>query len=176
MGEPVTTGLLVAGLVASVAGQAIQTVGAIQGAEARERAQREGRAIQGASQRNEANVARRRALRQRRILAARIEQSAENTGVAASSGEIGAVGSLGTSLAVNIAAGGGRQKAVDAISAQNQTVAEANVRQAQFGALGSLVTAAGGFTTKVASSGLFERANVPDLFDFGATGTEVDSR
>jgi len=70
---------------------------------------------------------RRRQIREERIKRARILQSAENTGTAGSSGELGGIGSLATQLSNNIGANLGIIDRANQMSASAQSEASAKV-------------------------------------------------
>lgn len=88
---------------------------------AQEKIQAEQKAANAAEQAKE----RRQQIREERVRRARIIQSAVNTGVEGSSGELGAVGSLSTQLASNIATNIGRIQSANNISIFQQDAANA---------------------------------------------------
>jgi hypothetical protein len=78
-----------------------------------------------ASNASEAALERRRQIREERVKRARILQSAENTGVEGSSGELGAIGSLATTLSANLGTNLGRITSANRVSGINQGLADA---------------------------------------------------
>lgn len=120
MGLEATT-LAAIGLGTSTAATAYGVSQNIKQRKAQEQAQKEQKAQNFAAQADE----QRQKFREERIRRARIQQSAENTGVSGSSGESGALGSLSTQLGANMGsnldavARGGR------ISNLNQTASNA---------------------------------------------------
>lgn len=118
----------------AIAGAVIAGVGTYQQMEAakdaksdREQAanaQRQAQSEQRASQAAQAAAARRQQIREERVKRARIMQSSTNTGVSASSGELGAVGGLNTQLGSNLGYQQGQINAAGRISAFNQTAAD----------------------------------------------------
>jgi hypothetical protein len=150
-------GSAVVGVASYVEGQKARGAAA----ESQKRAQAEGEKMQGESRaRNAADAARERRaqLREERVRRARILQSAENTGVDASSGEFGAIGSLSTNLASNIGDNLGRLGSAQRTSeyAQNAANFQGDVAQSMFKAQkmdglfslsSSIFSAAGGFGT-----------------------------
>lgn len=89
--------------------------------------QRKARSITEAGQAQQAAMEQRQQIREERVRRARILQSAQNTGTAASSGEFGAVGSLATGLSSNIGANLGAIQRGQQISTLNQNAADLNL-------------------------------------------------
>lgn len=83
--------------------------------------------IQRASNLAQQQEERRRQIREERIKRARVLQSAENTGTAGSSGELGGIGSLATQLSNNIGANLGIIDRANQMSASAQSEASAKV-------------------------------------------------
>lgn len=88
--------MAVAGVVIAVIGLAVSVDAAQDAAEAREKQA----ANQASKEATDRAIARRKAIRVQRIKKAQLEQSAVNTGVAESSGEIAGVGGLSSDFAV----------------------------------------------------------------------------
>lgn len=101
-------------------------------------AQKEAADISGAQQKNQEMEQRRQQVREQRIRTAQIQQSASNTGVAGSSGELGSIAALNTSTGSNIAFSKGATLASEGISAQNQNAADASMRGQLAGSIGQL--------------------------------------
>jgi len=138
---------LAAGLAA--ASVATSVVGAVQGKQAaqeQKKAQRQQTAIE--TERNKVNV--RQAMRQARIQAAAVRASAVNTGAAGSSGEFGAVGSIGSQLAGNIGFQNMNAQAARNTSRSLQRSADNQSKQAAWGEASKLFgTGANFFQPKV---------------------------
>lgn len=81
---------------------------------------------QRAANAGEAASERRRQIREERVRRARVLQSAENTGMAESSGELGALGAISTNLSSNIGTNLGKLQTAENISIFSQDVADAN--------------------------------------------------
>jgi hypothetical protein len=90
--------------------------------------QRQAQAEQRAGSAAQAALERRNQIREQRIKSARVEQASMNTGVAGSSGEIGAESSMSTQLASNVAFNIGAVQRGSNISMFNQQAADANLR------------------------------------------------
>ncbi len=92
---------------------------------------------------------RRAALKERRIRTAQLSVSAEATGVAGSSGELGTEAALSTNFATNVGFGAGLQETRNVIGASQVRSARAGVRGAVGGAVQgvgtSIFNANGGF-------------------------------
>ena len=152
--------------VSAIAGAAVAVYGASQQASARREArdaaessarkQDQIRAEQKAAQMGQAANEQRQQIREERVRRARIMQSAENTGSAESSGELGAIGVLSTNLSSNLGFNAGSVARGNRVSGLAQDAANlnfagqaaaseaANMGQlASFG--GSIFNAAGGF-------------------------------
>ncbi|MEL7422976.1 MAG: hypothetical protein AAFN81_08305 [Bacteroidota bacterium] len=96
--------MAIAGAIVAVAGTAYSIDQSNKAAKKQERAQE----IQQSQQISEQRTANQRAERERRIRAARLRQSAENTGTSTSSGVFGAIGGAQTDLASGLAFGSQR--------------------------------------------------------------------
>lgn len=153
--------------VAAVAGSVISYTGQRRAAKKVAAAERESRAIQQANSRIEQARNRRRAIRERRIMAARIEQSAINSGVSGSSGEAGAVSVMGTNLGDVLSIDSSRMLTAQGISRQQQIASDAIRRGNAQAALGQLISsvgkAVGGAMMGVAAGGGWD-----NLFGAGA--------
>lgn len=115
------------------------------------RERKEANAISTASQQNEAAASRRKAVREARIRRAMILQSSENSGVAESSGALGATGVVGTNLGSQNSQAMGQTKAITGINAANQRAADYDFKGARIGAFGDIFTSGlGAFQTKTA--------------------------
>lgn len=115
------------------------------------RERREANAISSAQQQNEAAASRRKAVREARIRRAMVLQSSETTGVAESSGALGAQGVIGTNLGSQNAQAMGQTRAIQGINARQQRAADYEFRGAQIGAFGDIFTSGlGAFQTKTA--------------------------
>lgn len=101
---------------------------------------------------------RRQQIREERVRRAQVEQSAENTGVAGSSGELGAVSGLTTQLGANIGTNLGQlqgvqninnysQAAADFSTAANRNQSDASSAASIFSLAGNVFQGAGGFST-----------------------------
>lgn len=162
--------------IAAVVGAAAAVGGAYMSIEARSdarkaqgrsrQAQLRAQAEQRAANASEAAKERRQQIREERIRRARILQSSENTGVAGSSGEFGALGSLATQLNANLGDSAGRRQRADNMSLFGQQQADANadinsalndqqVGQSIFSMGGTLFNAAGGIGT-IKDSSIFQ--------------------
>lgn len=148
----------VIGTLVSVAGTAIQFVMQRQAQKKQEKAEREAREISQASERNKRLAARRKALRERRVILSKIQQSAENTGVGGSSGELGAAATLGTNLGENLSQARSQELTTAGLSRQSQNIADARSLAQQGQAFGSIFQAAGQFISS-------------DPFGFASVGT-----
>lgn len=84
------------------------------------------------------NETRRQQVREERIRRATILQQSANTGVAASSGEIGAVSALGTQTAVNQASLSRQQGTAEGITELNQSAAQHELKGQEAAAIGSI--------------------------------------
>lgn len=90
-------------------------------------AQNRARNEQAASNAAEAARERRQQIREERVKQARIMQASSNTGVAESSGEFGAIGSIATQVNSNIGFNLGAIQRAENISIFNQQAADANL-------------------------------------------------
>ena len=88
------------------------------------KARNEANRISGNQEQIEQSSETRRRVRARRLEAARLEQSADNSGVAQSSGEIGGLASLSSQTSGNVANASGQSFTNNAINALNQKAAD----------------------------------------------------
>lgn len=105
-----------------------------------------------AEQAAQLNQSRRQQVREERVRRAQVLQSAQNTGVSQSSGELGATSALGSLIGGNLAGISRQQNSSSAIGSLSQSAANADVKGAQWSAIGSIGgsvfgLAAGGLTT-----------------------------
>lgn len=100
--------------------------------------QKKQQGIQRASNLAQQQEERRRQIREERIKRARVLQSAENTGTAGSSGELGGIGSLATQLSNNIGANLGIIDRANQMSASAQSEASAKVNAGISSQLGQM--------------------------------------
>ncbi|NOQ73243.1 MAG: hypothetical protein GQ574_14645 [Crocinitomix sp.] len=141
---------------AALIGLAITAVGTIASVSAEKKrasAEREARSISSANENLRNTAAKRKAVREERIRRSRVQQISVNTGVAGSSGEIGATSALSASVGRNIAFQEQETKAAQGISAQNQKAANANSSIANIRAFTNLFQAGVGAGEEL---GLFE--------------------
>ena len=123
MGEPATTGLIIAGI-----GTGASVVQGQQASRAQRRSSRAQERLQQARQVRENQ----QAVRQRRAAAAQVMARSEAMGVAGSSGEAGAISSIGAQTGANIGFAGMQRGIGSQISSFNQAAATAAGR-AQLG-------------------------------------------
>lgn len=118
-------------------------------------AQREASNINQASDRNKEADARRQQIREQRIRVAQVEQSAQNTGVSSSSGELGSLSALTTNAGANLASMSGQGLANQGIAQQNQNALNAQVKQGTYQSIASVSSSIFGATSGslVASAG-----------------------
>lgn len=107
-----------------------------------DRARKEANAISSAQAKNDNIAAQRKAFREARLRRAQIMQSSENTGTAASSGQLGAVGVVGTNYGSNVATASGQTRSIVGINAANQRAADYEFKGAQAGAFGNIFSSA----------------------------------
>lgn len=81
---------------------------------------------------------RRQQVREERIKRARVMQASENTGTAGSSGELGAVSSIGTQLGANLGFNQSMIESGNRISGYTQQAADAQGKASMFNAVGSM--------------------------------------
>lgn len=81
---------------------------------------------------------RRQQVREERIKRARVMQAAENTGTAGSSGELGAVSSIGTQLGANLGFNQSMIESGNRISGYAQQAADAQGKASMFNAVASM--------------------------------------
>lgn len=94
--DPITLGYI------AIAAAGVGTVVSIDQQGKARKAQQRAQDVQRAQSATEAARERRQQIREERIKRARVLQASENTGVASGSGELGAVGALGTNLSSNV--------------------------------------------------------------------------
>lgn len=157
----ISTVVAVAGLAVAAAGTITSMQASKQANSARKSAAEEQRKInaeQSALAARDSAQERRQQVREERVRRAQILQSAANTGVADSSGEAGALGSLSTNLSNNLGMNEGSRQAGQRMSifSQNAASYQSRAQQSDFnagmasqwaGLGGSLFSAAGGFNT-----------------------------
>lgn len=115
------------------------------------RERKEANAISTANAQNESAASRRKAVREARIRRAMILQSSENSGVAESSGALGATGVVNTNLGSQNSQAMGQTRAITGINAANQRAADYEFKGARIGAFGDIFTSGlGAFQTKTA--------------------------
>jgi len=136
MGIELLIGAAVA--AASVATGVMQMSAAKKANKAREEANK----VQTADQKNQARETSRRAIREARIRRAMILQQSENTGTQASSGQIGAVGVVGTYLGNSNAVASMQTKAIEGINSWNQKAANYDYKASQWGMIGNIFSSA----------------------------------
>ena len=132
---------LVVGLL-SVAVGAVSTAAQIKQGNKAAAAEKEARDIQNAHQKNTDTNNRRKDIREARVRRAQILQSAENTGVGASSGQFGATGAINTNLGSANSFRTAGQFAADGVSTQLNNAAQARLKGSQTAAIGNLFTSA----------------------------------
>lgn len=109
-----------------------------QEAKAAAKEKKEARAVAGAEQSAQQMETRRQQLREERIRRAQILQASENTGVSASSGQLGSVSALGTSTGANVASLSRQANTATGIGAAEQRAANAQLRGEQAAAFGGI--------------------------------------
>ena len=134
MGDPITIGLA----IASLAVGAMSAVNQADAAKAAADAQEDARKEQKASNAEQAAQERRQQIREERIKRAKILQASSNTGVADSSGEAGATGSLATQLGSNIGFNMSQIAHADRSSAFMQKASDFQTDAANWGAIGGI--------------------------------------
>jgi hypothetical protein len=141
MGEPITTGLL----IASIAG----TVASVDASKTAARRQKRGGEIQQNAQVGDDRTTRQEAQRTNRIRRARILQAGENTGTSGSSQESGALGGMSTIFAQAQGNQAGQRFANIAIGNQMQEAANAASRANTFQAISGLAMQGAQLSTKI---------------------------
>lgn len=131
------------GQIIGIIGSIIGAVGGAAAAAQAAAARRESKEISLASQRLKQKESRRKAIRERRIRAAKIEQSAALTGVAGSSGELGAKAALTSNLGGQLASNRRGVLTSEGITKQEQLASDADARGAQAAAFGQVVSSFG---------------------------------
>lgn len=122
----------------SIAATAIGTVMQARAQRSATRSQREGQAIQTASESVSNRLERRRAAKEARIMRAQVAQSSANSGVSGSSGELGAAGAIGGNYARNVALQQANILTIAGLSKQNQKAADAMTRADNIGLVTNL--------------------------------------
>jgi len=139
-------------IVATAAGLAGSAYSAVQQNRAQKKAagaQKDAADTSAALQKNQEMEARRKQIREQRIRAAQIEQSASNQGVSYSSGQLGSISALTTNVGSNLAAMSAQNYAANGIGQANQTAVNAQSSSQQWGMYGSLF---GGVTSLAGSA------------------------
>jgi coproporphyrinogen III oxidase-like Fe-S oxidoreductase len=121
---------------------AVGTVAGIVNNNKAKQEQKKVQAEQNASNRAQQLEEQRRQIREERVKRARILQSSENTGVADSSGETGAIGGLSTQLSTNMAFNAGAAQRASNIGQFQQNAADAAGRAQMATSLGQLAPTA----------------------------------
>jgi hypothetical protein len=114
-------------------------------AKAAAKERKEAAAISQAEQAAQQNNNRRAQVREERVRRAQILQNSQNTGVSQSSGELGSTSALGTLISGNLASMQRQQNSASGIGVAQQSAAEADLRGAQWGAIGGVATSVFGF-------------------------------
>jgi hypothetical protein len=143
----------------SAAASATGTVMGIANNQRARKAQEQAQDVQRASNKAQQLEEQRRQIREERVKRARILQASENTGVAGSSGEAGAISSLSTQLNSNI---GYNLAAIDrgaTLSALQQESANAQNTAQAWSAFGQLGGTAGRLGTSIFSSNMAQTSN-----------------
>lgn len=134
---------------------AVGTAASVDSSKRAARRQKEAQEIQQSQQIAEQREQQRRQSREQRIRRARVLQAAENTGVATSSGAIGATAGLSTALASNIAFGQGQTRSAELIGNQLSQAADARQNAQTAGAVasfaGTVFNSAGGWNKTIFS-------------------------
>lgn len=117
---------------------AVGTVSSIQQQQQARKEQKKARNEQEAMNAERSAAERRQQVREERIRRARIEQSSANTGTTDSSGALGSVGGLGSTLASNLGFNLSQTTHASNISAFNQSAADKLGRAQTYQQLGSL--------------------------------------
>ena len=155
-------GLEVATLAAISAGvSAVGTVAGIMNNRDARKEQQKVQAVQNASNRAQQLEEQRKQIREERVKRARIMQASENTGVANSSGEMGAVGGLATQLSSNMAYNQGAVQRASDIGSFQQNAADAAGQAQMWGAIGSLAP-----TVIGVGNSIFSKADTDPLGTF----------
>ena len=136
MAYATSTYLAIAAVAAAGAGAYTQDKAAKGAAKDREDAEEVGKA-EAAAQRNEQI---RQQVREERIRRATIMQGAQNTGVSASSGELGSLGALQTSIGANIGSMARQQASANAVGNLMQSAADKEAAGARGAAIGNFAS------------------------------------
>ncbi|NRA52132.1 MAG: hypothetical protein HRU12_23635 [Phaeodactylibacter sp.] len=126
--------------------------------------QREARNIDLAAQKNQQAIDRRKAVRERRVKIAQIQQAAENTGAGGSSGETASAGIITTNLGGVVSNAASRTKAIEGINAANQRAADAGVAAqgvSSQSTFATLAVAAGSLSGSFSDAGVFKNPVPP---------------
>ncbi len=151
-------------IVATAAGLAGSAYSSIQQNRAQKRAagaQKDASDTSAAMQKNQEMEARRKQIREQRIRAAQIEQSASNQGVVASSGELGSISALSTNVGSNLAAMSAQSYGAAGIGAANQAAVNAQADSQQWGMYGSLFGSIGSLGGQALMAGAKTSTNQP---------------
>ncbi len=124
--------------VIALAVTAASTVASVVQARKASKARKEGLAVQGAGEAIRDRAAKRRAAREERVRRARLIQSSTTGGTTGSSGESGALSSLGAGFATSRAEQSGQTNVAQGITAASQREASATSRAQTFQAIGNL--------------------------------------
>lgn len=103
-----------------------------------------------AEQEAKANEGRRQQIREERVRRASIMQSSENTGVAASSGQLGSISALGSQVGGNISSINRQSETAAAITGYNQSAANLDYRAGQTQQIGNFAGTVFGFAAPMA--------------------------
>lgn len=94
--------------------------------------------VSSAEQAAQRNQNRRQSIREERVRRAQVMQSAQNTGVSESSGELGATSALGTLISSNVATQSRQQNASNGIAEASQNAANSDLSSMQWSGIGSI--------------------------------------
>jgi len=112
-----------------------------------------------AEQDAKANEGRRQQIREERVRRASIMQSSENTGVAASSGELGSLSALGSQVGGNVSSINQQQSSANAITGYNQSAANLDYRAGQTQQIGNFAGTVFGVAAPMAIKAQQDLAN-----------------
>ena len=129
-----TSTIIAAAAVAVAAGSAYQA-----NAQAKDAASERKKAgkVSQAEQQAKANEGRRQQIREERVRRASILQSSENTGVTASSGQLGSISALGSQVGGNVSSLNRQAESANAISGYNQSAANLDYKAGQTQQIGN---------------------------------------
>lgn len=150
-----------------VAAAAVATVGVTayeqrQQQKSAEKKQKEARAVSQAEKAAQQAAQTRQQIREERIRRAQILQQSQNTGVASSSGSLGSIGALQTSIGSNIAAASRQANSYAAISNLEQGAADHLSKASEIGAIGGFIGTAISIGGAAYSGGLFGSPATPE--------------